>query len=528
MTSPNDPPRPHSTNSSESRDLVDLAMEDLAHQAPAVDELTSDDIAAIEPEKSTGRVVALLGVLMGAALIAMLNETALSVALPDVMATLHIDAATGQWLTTGFMLTMAVVIPTTGFLIQRFSTRTLFIASLGIFIAGTAVAAIAPTFLVLLLGRVLQAAGTAIILPQLMATALAVVPANNRGSVMGLIAVVMSAAPTLGPTLSGFVVQSLSWRWLFIGVLPLAILLLAIGAPLVKTDGTTRRPPFDVLSVLLSAVGFGGLVYGLSSIQRITQGDVVAAVVAVVGVIGVALFVWRQVALSRSTGAPLLDLAPFANPSYRMSVAVVCIAMATMLGTVIVLPLHLQGAMLVSAAITGLATLPGGLLQGVISPLAGRIYDLAGPRPLAVPGTVMLAAGTFWLSRADENSALWEVIGGHSVLSIGMALTMSAFMTHALGSLPPHLYGHGTAILNTLQQLAGAAGTAILVAAMTFGMADAASGGAGERAAQTAGSHTAFLVATGLALVGVVLSLFVRRSEPGQVADEPAPEAAVA
>ncbi|MGC5627761.1 MDR family MFS transporter [Georgenia sp. Z1344] len=479
----------------------------------------------LEPERVTGRVVAVLAVLVLAALVAMLNETALSVALPAVMGDLHVSAAVGQWLTTGFLLTMAIVIPTTGYLLRRFTTRALFGAALAVFLLGTVTAAVAPSFGLLLAGRVLQAGGTAIILPQLMATTLSTVPARHRGTVMGLNAVVISAAPALGPTISGFVVESFGWRWLFLGMIPIAAVLLVASLIVLHTDGATRRPPFDLASVLLSAVAFGGIVYALSTLGALVDGDVVPAIALVVGAAGLLLFVRRQLGLARTSGAPLLDIAPLSVGVFRRSTIIIGLCMATMLGTVIVLPLHLVGAMGVDALTTGLLLLPGGLVQGVISPLAGRIFDAHGPRPLVIPGAFLLLGGQAWLSTIGVDTSLTVVVAAHVVFCVGMACLMTPLMTVSLGSLPRDLYGHGSAIVNTVQQLSGAVGTGVFVAVMTIGigLADA---GASAGDTQALGTRAAFVVGIVAGLVAVAMSFTIRagRDSASTTTDGPAVE----
>lgn len=476
--------------------------------------------AAIEPERVTRRVVAMLAVLVLAALVAMLNETALTVAIPAIMGDFGVAATTVQWLTTGFMLTMAVVIPATGYLLQRFTTRALFTASLALFLVGTALAFAAPNFELLLLARVLQAIATAVILPQLMATTLSSVPARYRGTVMGLNAVVISAAPALGPTLAGFIVEALSWQWIFGLMLPVVAALLIAGIVAIRTDGATRRAPFEVFSVVLSAFAFGGIVYALSSIGEIISGAWLPLVALGVGIVALVAFLMRQVRLGR-TNAALLDLAPFGVPVFRNALVIIAIAMATMLGTVMVLPIHMQGAMGLSTLVTGLALLPGGLIQGIISPIAGRIFDSFGARVLVIPGAVLLAAGQFLLSTLTADTSLWMLIVWHTMFCIGMAAVMTPLMTVSLGALPRNLYGHGSAIVNTLQQLAGAAGTAILVAAMSIGAAIAMSGEVSAAAAQAGGTRTAFLVGGVIALVAVVVSFAIRTPKAGQA---PAPK----
>lgn len=476
---------------------------------------TGRDLDAIDPERTIGKVAPVLAVLVLSAFVMILNETVLSVALPHLMRDLAITATDAQWLSTGFMLTMAVVIPTTGFLLQRFRTRTLFAAALIFFLVGSLVATIAPSFGLVLLGRIVQAGGTAIILPLLMATTLTSVPERYRGTVMGLNAVVISVGPAIGPTLSGLVVDSLGWRWVFGLMLPIAAVTLIFGLVLIRTQGITRKVPLDALSVILSALAFGGLVYALASIGTVLNGQLLPLLALFVGVAALALFVVRQVRLQRSDQA-LLDLRPFGVPVFRVSVTIVAIAMAVMLGTVMVLPIHLQNGLGIATMVVGLMMLPGGLLQGLLAPVIGRLYDAVGPRPLVIPGAILLAGGQWWLSTLTATTPIATVIAMHVIFCLGMALLMTPLMTASLGALPPHQYGHGSAIMNTIQQLAGAAGIAVMIAAMTIGASGPAASSQSMVAAQVSGTTAAFVVGGVLALVAVVCAPFVGSSRAAE------------
>lgn len=479
---------------------------------PAIIELESEAARAVEPERTTKGVAATITALVLSALIMILNETVLSVALPNLMADLSIAATTAQWLTTGFMLTMAVVIPTTGFMLQRFTTRSLFVWAMLLFIVGTALATIAPTFAVLLIGRIVQAGGTAIILPLLMTITLTSVPVAYRGTVMGLNSVVISVAPAIGPTLSGIVINALSWRWVFGLMVPIAVIVFLFGVFAIKSNGATRKAPLDVFSVILSAFAFGGIVYALASIADLMEGAMAPIVGLVVGVIALILFITRQRRL-RKTESDLLDLRPFKVHNFRISVVIVMIAMATMLGTVMVMPIFMQNGMGLNTLTIGLALLPGGIIQGIVSPIVGRIYDKVGPRPIVIPGAILLAGGQWLLGSVHVDTSVATIVVFHTVFCIGMAMLMTPLMTVALGALPREQYGHGSAIMNTLQQLAGAAGTAVLIAAMTIGTSLAASSSIAGNVALVDGVRVAFTVGGILGLVAVVCSPFVRRLE---------------
>ncbi|WP_425321646.1 MDR family MFS transporter [Corynebacterium lizhenjunii] len=461
---------------------------------------------AIGPE-----TVRTLSVLVLAAMIMILNETSLSVALPAVMADFGIPATSAQWLTTGFMLTMAVVIPTTGFLLERLTTRHMFLASTGLFLVGSLVAALAPVFAMLLAGRVIQAAGTALMIPLLMTVTMSLVPSQRRGSVMGIISIVISVAPALGPTVGGLILNSFTWHFIFWFMVPLVALIMLFGLLKLPNVGQTRAIALDVVSVLLSVVAFGGLVYALSSIDAILTGaSFVPAVVGVAGVVALVVFVRRQTQLAQEDRA-LMDLRPFRVRNYSLSIALMLVAFGLLLGTVTVLPIYLQTSLGVTAAVTGMVVMPGGLAQGLMSPFVGRLFDSVGPRPLMIPGVVMLTIAVWLLSTLGADSQVWQVIAMHVLLAVGIGLMMTPLMTTALSSLPGELYGHGSAIMNTLQQLAGAAGTAFLVVFLTRGTAAGLQAGLDDAAATAQGTSWAFMFAGVLALVACALTPLIKR-----------------
>ncbi|MBY8856888.1 DHA2 family efflux MFS transporter permease subunit [Nocardia sp. CA2R105] len=453
-----------------------------------------------------------VGVLLVASFVVILNETIMSVALPSLMADLNISAAVAQWVTTGFLLTMAVVIPTTGLILQRFGTRSIFVAAMSLFTAGTALAAAAPGFGLLLTGRILQASGTAIMLPLLTTTVMSSVPERRRGRTVGLISIVIAVAPAVGPTISGVMLSSLGWRWLFLFVLPIAVLSLGIGARFVHSVSATRAIRVDVSSVLLSAIGFGGLIFGLSSIGEAAEGKapVPVAVPMAVGVVALALFVARQLRLQR-TDAALMDLRPFKSRTFAIGTVTLLVAMAVLLGTLVLLPIFMQSVLGMSTMRTGLLLLPGGLTMGLLAPLVGRIFDRYGARPAIIPGTLIIVAALAAMAMLDRHVPALAVAGAHVLLSVGLALALTPLMTATLGSLNPSQYSHGSAIVNTLQQLAGAAGTAMFVSIMTARSQQRVGAGIDHASLLATGTRSAFAWGAALALVAVIVSLFLPR-----------------
>ncbi len=462
--------------------------------------------------KLTRQDLTIIATLIVATFVVILNETVMSVAIPVLQRDLGVDPTVGQWLTTIFMLTMAIVIPLTGFLIQRFGTRAMYLAAMTLFTIGTIVATAAPGFEVLLVARVIQALGTAIMLPLLMTTVMTLVPEERRGVMMGNISVVIAVAPALGPTISGFILDHFVWRWVFGFVIPIAIAALIIGVFAIRPVGERSRQPIDYLSIPLAIFGFGGLVYGLVAIGEAAQGDppMPIWIPFVIGGVALAAFVVRQLILARS-GRALLDLRVFRAPAFTLSIVVVVVAMATMMGTFIVVPLFAQTVLGLSPFTTGLLTLPGGLLMGLASPIIGRIYDLRGPRILVIPGAIAIAGAVWLLTRVTPHSSLWLLLGANAILCLGLAATFTPLMTLSLGSLPPQLYSHGSAVLGTLQQVAGAAGTALFITLMTVVQTSDAKSGVAIPEAMTHGVQMVFTVAGVLGLLLVVLVFFIRR-----------------
>ena len=466
-------------------------------------------------DKMSRESVTVIVTLLVATFVVILNETIMNVALQRLMVDLRVDAPTVQWLSTGFMLTMAVVIPTTGFILQRLSTRAVFLLAMGLFAGGTALAAAAPGFEVLLLARIVQAGGTAIMLPLLMTTILTLVPLARRGAVMGNVSIAISVAPAMGPTVSGLILEHFSWRFMFIFVLPIALAALAIGARFLTNVGETEKSRLDFLSVVLTIPAFGGLVYGLSQIGGGHGGDggpsTLAVTALVIGVTGLVAFVLRQLQLQKSA-APLLDLRAFNFRMFTVSVLLMVVAMVALFGAVILLPLYLQEIRGLKSLETGLALLPGGLAMGLLGPAIGRLFDKVGPLPLTVTGSSLMVLALWQFSLLNAGTPVWWIIALHVGLSLGLALLFTPAFTTGLNPLPPHLYSHGSAIMSTLQQVAGAAGTALLVS--IFAVVAAGSG-------LVAGMSAAFLTATVIAVAAVVLSAMMRKTAGAEAAPAP-------
>jgi DHA2 family lincomycin resistance protein-like MFS transporter len=458
-----------------------------------------------------------IGLLLASAFVVLLNETIMGVAIPQLIVDLDITAGTAQWLTAAFLLTMAVVIPITGYLIQRFHSRPLFVTAMSLFVAGTALAAVAPGFPVLLVGRIIQASGTAIIFPLLMTTVMTLVPPATRGRMMGNISIVMSVAPAIGPTISGVILSAFSWRFMFIFVLPIAIAALVLGIVFMKNISEPVAGRIDVLSIVLSAFGFGALVYGLSVAGTATSALELWLPIGV-GLMALALFVWRQIALQKHDRA-LLDLRTFRSANFSLSVVMFAISMMAMFGVIVLLPLYLVNALDFDELNVGLLLLPGGLVTGLLGPLVGRFYDRSGPRIPLIGGAILVSAVLWTMAMVlDVNSTWPTVLTLHILLSVGLSLLFTPLFTASLGSLRPRFYASGSAIIGTIQQLAGAAGTAIFITVMSSQIARLEATGASSELATAEGVHTAFLFGAAISLAGILVSFFIRKP-----ADQPGP-----
>ena len=472
---------------------------------------TTSDATPAAPSASGDRAV--IAILLVATFVVILNETIMNVALPSLMKDLSVTARTGQWLSTVFLLTLAVVIPTTGFLLQRLTTRQVFVTAMILFSSGTLIAAVSPAFWLLLPARVVQASGTAMMLPLLITTILTLVPVERRGVVMGNVTVVISVAPAIGPTVSGIVLHFFPWRFMFILVLPIALAALAFGVKKLKNVGTPGDAKLDVGSVILTVPAFGGIVYGLSQIGAEGPFGIPALAFIGVGVLALGAFSWRQARLYR-TDNPLLDLRAFRFAPFTISVALLCAAMVALFGMVILLPIYLQQVRGIGALETGLMLLPGGLVMGLLGPQVGKLFDRYGPRGLTLIGSVLLVVSMWRLSLIDLSTPIWMLIAIHVLLSIGLAFLFTPGFTTGLNPLPPSLYSHGSAILSTLQQVAGAAGTALLVAIYAGRSAALQANGVGAVDASLSGIQLAFGTAALISISAVVLAAFMHQTKP--------------
>ena len=470
------------------------------------------DIVVAPPAADTaGRNRLVINLLLVATFVVILNETFMAVAIPRLMRDLDVTAAAVQWLTTAFLLTVSVVIPVTGFLLQRMNTRPIFVLAMSLFTLGTLTASLASNLEVLILARIIQASGTAIMMPLLMTTVMTLAPPETRGKTMGFISTVISVAPAIGPSISGAILNYLSWRWMFLLVLPISLGALALGARRIQNVTTPHRAPLDGVSVILSGFAFGGLVYGLSNIGvPTTPGTLPTGIWIAVGAVFLAAFILRQISL-QTKGYPLLDLRTFDSHNFTVSVILMAIMMMALFGTIILLPIYLQNVLGLSTLQTGLLLLPGGLLMGLLGPHVGRLYDKVGPIRLLVPGVVVVSSVLWAMTLLSPTTRVGYILAGHVVMSVGFACLFTPLFTVSLSSVKPSLYSHGSAVIGTIQQVAGAAGVALFVALMSARTTTLAARGLAPIDALSGGIRSGFLCGAIISLLAVACVFFVQR-----------------
>ncbi|MFD1065617.1 DHA2 family efflux MFS transporter permease subunit [Oceanobacillus locisalsi] len=406
----------------------------------------------------------MIAILFIGAFVAILNETLLNVALPSIMNEFEVGPTSVQWLTNGYMLVNGILIPASAFLIQRFTNRKLFLTAMTLFTLGTLLAAISPVFSVLLIARLIQAAGSAVMMPLLMNVMLTAFPIEKRGTAMGTFGLVMVVAPAIGPTLSGWVVEHFDWRTLFYIVLPISIISLLIGVFKLKNITPQRGIKLDVLSIILSSFGFGGILYGFSSAgdAEMGWGHPAVYISIIVGVLSVIALILRQLRMED----PMLEFRIFRYPMFALSSAIsVVLAMALFSGMILI-PLYVQTVRGFTPFEAGLLMLPGALVMGIMSPITGRLFDKFGARTLTLVGLTITGVTTYLFTRLDMEITITSLMVIFAARSFGMSMVMMPVMTNGLNQLPMHQNPHGTAMNNTLQQVSGAIGSALLITIM--------------------------------------------------------------
>ncbi|WP_080840138.1 MULTISPECIES: DHA2 family efflux MFS transporter permease subunit [Cohnella] len=463
------------------------------------------------------------------AFVAILNQTLLNVALPKIMDDLGITTNTAQWLTTGFMLVNGVLIPISAYLVGKFSTRQLFNTAMGLFTIGTLICAISGSFSMLMIGRIVQAAGAGILMPLMSVVTLTIFRVEERGKAMGVMGIAMIFAPAVGPTLSGWIVEHYDWNVLFYLLLPLAVIALVFGGIFMKNVGQRTNPQLDTWGVIWSTLGFGGLLFGFSEVGNKEDGwsDMTVILSLVVGAVSLLLFVFREL----RTKVPVLEFRVFKYNMFSLTTVINVIVTMAMYAGMILTPIYLQNILGFTPMKSGLLLLPGAILMGLMSPVTGAIFDKIGARWLAVVGLAITAATTWEFSRLTVDTSYTHMIWIYSIRMFGMSLLMMPIQTAGLNQLPQRLNAHGSAMSQTLRTVAGALGTALLVSIMSnktkselteamisqgIAQTDTAAVLEATRHATVAGINHAFLYAFWFTIAALALSFFIQKTKPSE------------
>ena len=436
-------------------------------------------------------------VLLSGAFITILNQTLLGTALPPIMKDLQVSESTVQWLQSIFMLLNGIMIPITAFLIERYTSRQLFLTAMSIFALGTLLCAVGVDFSMLLIGRVLQAAGAGIMMPLMQTILFLTFPKEKRGTAMGLFGLVIAFAPAIGPTLSGVLVEHLTWRSVFYVVFPIAIIIIIASLFLLKNVTETSHPKLDITSVILSTLGFGGLLYSFSSVGEAGWGSVQFIAPLIIGIVSLVVFIRRQLKLKE----PMLEFRVFSYKIYTLSTALSMFVFGVLIASNIILPLYMQNMLQFSALESGLVLLPGAIIMGIMNPITGYLFDKFGGKWLARIGLLILVLSTLPFTVLTAHTSFTYLATSNAVRMVSLAMVMMPMTTLAINQLPNHLIAHGTAMNNTFRQMAGAIGTALFITLMSVS-SNPSDGIEGI----IHGVNVTFMVAAAISFVALILS----------------------
>lgn len=459
------------------------------------------------------------------------TQLQLSAALPTIVSDFGISVTTGQWLTSIFQLVMGVMVPLTAYLTRRFSTRQIVIASMAVFTLGSVFAWLGSSFVLVLIGRLLEAVGTGVMWPVLQITVFSIYPLSRRGMAMGTVGMAMSVAPAIGPTLGGVQTDLNGWRSIFLTLTVIGVISLLLAIFGLRNFGTRdASAKADFFSVGLSIFGFGGLMFGFTNIESYPFTHPMVWLAMLIGVVGIVWFVLRQIHGARRQAAdpskqpPLLNLSVLKNKSFTVGTVTAALSFFAFSSIMVIMPLYIQDCRGYSATISGLVMLPGAFGQCIAQFFGGKALDRFGARPVALIGSITLLFGTIMMSLISMTSWIWWVSIWQFVRQIGMGFVLMPITTWSLNCLEPEEVSAGSAVTNTVRQIAGAIGAPVLVILMeTFtALRWAAIGGAKNMyaAANVFGIQWALRVSATICFIMVVMVFFgVRGNGAGSTRD---------
>lgn len=474
---------------------------------------------------------AMLIILLVGTFAGVLNQTSLGTAIPTLMKSFDIGLSTAQQATTWFLLTNGIMIPVSAYLATKFSTKWLFTVAYSLLTVGLLIDAFAPTsnWTIFLLGRIIQAAAVGITMPLMQVVMVNIFPPEKRGAAMGINGLVVGLAPAVGPTLAGWVLKenivlfgtSLEWRAIF--VLPLTILaIVTILSPLVIHDVVPNHPvTLDIPSLILSIIGFGSFLWGFTNVATDGWGDLTNVILPIaLGILIIVLFFQRQLKLDK----PFLDVRVFKVKQFTVTTIAISLSMMAMMGVEMMLPLYLQNVHNLSALDSGLVLLPGALMMGLVSPLAGQVYDKVGARRMAFVGFTILGIATIPFIFLTESTPDHFITLLYAIRMAGIGMIMMPLTASAMSALPPHEAAHGTAANNTVRQIA----SAIVVALLSSVTQNVISNNTPAKSllsqnplayaekmidASLSGFHVSFAIGGSFALIGLIVSLMLHHGK---------------
>ncbi|GMR67263.1 MULTISPECIES: DHA2 family efflux MFS transporter permease subunit [Bacillus] len=408
-------------------------------------------------------VKAVVAVLILGMFVSILNQTIINVALPPLMNEFNVSTSTAQWLITGFMLVNGILVPISAFLVSRFTYRKLFVAAMLFFTVGSIICAISGNFTMMMTGRVIQAVGAGILMPVGMNIFMTLFPPHKRGAAMGLLGVAMILAPAIGPTVTGWVIENYSWNLMFYAMFIIGLIITFLSLKFFTLAQPVSKTKLDIFGVVSSSIGLGSLLYGFSEAGNNSWTSAEVIISLVIGVIGLALFIWREL----TTDNKMLDLQVFKYPVFTFTLVINAIVTMALFGGMLLLPVYLQNIRGFTPIESGLLLLPGSLIMGIMGPVAGKLFDKYGIRPLAIIGLAITTYATYEFTKLSMDTPYSVIMTDYIIRSIGMSFIMMPIMTAGMNALPMKLISHGTATQNTSRQVAGSIGTAILITLMT-------------------------------------------------------------
>lgn len=447
----------------------------------------------------------------------MYSETALNIALPQLSLAFGVELNIVQWLVVAYMLVIGLVLPFASLLMKWFTARQITLFALCSFLIGALISGFAGSFEICLAGRCIQGIGTGLVLPLMFAMVLEVIPPHKIGQAMGVAALVIMFAPAIGPTLAGFLIGTLSWRWIFFSFCITLTIAILFAIKFEVNPYKLTKPQIDAISVITSCFGFGGIVLGagMVSLFGLTSAPVLGAFA--VGIVCLAAYIKRQLSIK----TPVLDLHVFTYQGYRVGVMCLMLNFGITLAAMYVLPQFYQNAMLIAVAAAGVLMLPGGLINAAVSVAAGTLFDRFGARGPVSIGFACSVLASAMLMVATPQTPIWYMVACHIIMMIGVPLAMSPCQTHALASLPPQLNSDGSTLMNTLQQVLGAICTAVATCLLAAGQNTYfAAGGTDSALAFTSGSHLGFTFTLVMAVLGFILAFRLRKQKEEPVRKE--------